>query len=98
MGLIAITFPFLLYNLHIKWLGFPDGHLTGLESVIKIVFPVFSGFRVVFGILFLYFGWKFSSKIKNVILFIFALYLVMAVIFVLIFYNIGFNFENGTGG
>ena len=40
LGLMASALPLFVYFIDIKWIGFPDGYLTGLESVEKI-FPSF---------------------------------------------------------
>ena len=98
LGLIIILFPFFIYQIHIRWLGFPDGHLTDLDQFKKNIFPVFSVINIFFGVSFLYFGWKFSSTNKKIILFFSAIYFLLLAALVLIHYNIGSIFNNGIGG
>ena len=97
-GFIIILSPFFIYQVHIKWLGFPDGHLTDLDQFQKNIFPIFSGISISFGVFYLYFGWKISSTNKKIILIFSAIYFLFLAALVLIHYNIGSMFNNGTGG
>ena len=38
LALLALALPALIYVLHIRWLGFPDGHLTEYDRAERLLY------------------------------------------------------------
>lgn len=97
--LIVICLPVFIYITHIKYLGFPDGHLTELDRAEKLLFNIF----VIVSILFLLFSFYFGiirMKIKSLFSFLrlFFFYICLLVIFYGIIFYLSTFLKNGAGG
>ncbi len=84
LGLICLSLPVIVYKLHIKWLGFPDGSLTDIERVEKTLYQVLIWPAFALGLFFIYLGWMALKQDINkklvVTFFMFILYLVVTII------------------
>lgn len=97
--LIVISIPVFIYVTYIKYLGFPDGHLTELNQAEKTVFNCFAVVSILFA-LFLLYSWFVKLKIrpKKSLLLFFSLYLFVLTIFFGVVLYLQTILENGAGG
>jgi hypothetical protein len=89
----AIVCEALAYSRY-KMLGFPDGHLTEYERLLKsTMYPIFFTTSAFFILIFFWF--LFKKKKNGSVLF---LYFTFVILSIAIAYYFSLNLENGQGG
>jgi len=98
-SIISVFLPILYYFIHIKYLGFPDGHLTDLDKAQKCLYHFFLWPSIGFGFVFAYLRWKVTSYEINKIMLIFVvIYLLFLLVIFISNYYLEINFDGGVGG
>ncbi|MBU1077208.1 MAG: hypothetical protein KKH98_07945 [Spirochaetes bacterium] len=98
-GLLSLTLPVIIYQLHIKWLGFPDGGLTEFERAENFLYRIFIWPGFALGLYFLYLGWTASKqKIKKKLVISICIFIFIIIATIIVDYYFSLHFDNGGGG
>ena len=100
LGSLASLFPVIYFYLILKWLGFPDGHLTERDRWLEQVYPNYITIGMVFSLVFAYLSWQ--NKETKIVIAIRWLSLLLFLVFIAVIFGlehyVGSQLENGTGG
>ena len=99
LGGLCIALPVFAYQLHIKWLGFPDGGLTALEQAEKTFYYVAVWPILALGLLFFYLGGVASKQdINKKLVIAFSMLILTLFVTIIIGGILPSYFNQGTGG
>ena len=96
LGFLVFLLPLLIYLLHIRWLGFPDGHLTEWDRFQERMFPFFVLINTLAGGGSIFLISRKSSPRRST--FVFILYLLPTALCALILALAAAVLDTGVGG
>lgn len=98
-GVVAFVLPAAGYLLFVRWLGFPDGHLTELERAERTMWRVFAPLSTATGLFALYRGYFAPGRRGRRSLWIaVGLYALVLAAFLGIRHWLGLRLDDGAGG
>ena len=99
LGFFSLTLPAFVYELHIKWLGFPDGYRTELEQAEKNLYQIFIWPGFALGMFFIYLGWTASKgRINKRLVISISMFILYVIITIIVDYYLRLHLDKGTGG
>jgi len=98
LALVAIGQTVFFYY-EFSSIGFPDGHLTELDRIRKIAYPLFSSWFFLFGLISGFVGMRpaKSASGRTIVVFVLVLFAINASVYSIDRFCAS-KFENGTGG